>query len=123
MTISNTVEWPPMANVSFDKKGKPVTQWQHCPQRETAYMRWWTSRYYPILLLLYPRILLGKDAGTSVHALYDWKEQIHHAHCFFQENRAMRDLNPDDIDEWRLAYVPAVTSFTDYIIDYQSSLR
>jgi hypothetical protein len=55
------IDWPAMAIYQEKKNNKYRWTWQHCPLRETCFMRFWTSRFFPFLLPMYPCIMMTKN--------------------------------------------------------------
>ena len=101
--LSSTIEWPPMA-IYVVKPNKSSWKWQHCPLREVCFLRWWTSRYYPFTMPIYPCILLTVNGfDPKLKQFYDWKLHRHHVYAFCRKLYEMKEnYNPDEVENWGL---------------------
>ena len=116
------IEWPPMAIYCEDnKQGKFHWQWQHCPLRETLFMRFWLSRFFPHLMPLFPCIL---HATTSYpfrmtpelqrDGWYNWKEHRKIAFYIIRHDMlGIRQMSDDAILAFNMKDTPDVTPLTE----------
>ena len=97
--LYSTIEWPPMG-IYNSKKNQ--WKWQHCPLREVCFLRWWTSRYYPFTMPIYPCIALTLNSfDPQWKSLYDWELHRHHAYTFCKKAYAMNaGRDPTIVEAW-----------------------